>query len=319
MKPLRTKVFAVLTLAAASACGVATEEDADATDSAIVQERVAELTDAERTELVHKKATCPFVGAAVAMKRIAVRFGKANPLAKIDEIVALGNEGGGDLGKVLHVFASGNHRRMFASEQPAAGEPFTTPTPPGMFSLDLPRSQGAHPGHSGILVGGHEGAYFGTFDGTRLSRFLAYGVDERGRRAGDPGFSQAKYIKRSDIGKFIWHNVENDGESVHLTQGFGVEVLRDSAALLTNPSIETVVAMTATNHVVGSAGEFALMMTILELPNEVDGEPAIAIADVKTMFEDKRLPAGWNARPRTAVRWMHHTAAITAAAVHERF
>lgn len=61
----------------------------------------------------------------------------------------MGNEGGGDLGDLLAFFAAGNHALMRNS----SGSALDTPVPVGLFSLELPGSQGSHPGHSGILQG----------------------------------------------------------------------------------------------------------------------------------------------------------------------
>jgi len=70
------------------------------------------IPDEARSALVHTKVTCPFLGPAVAMERLPVRNDVANPLADIEDLRRLGNSGGGDLGEVLVLFATGNHLAM---------------------------------------------------------------------------------------------------------------------------------------------------------------------------------------------------------------
>jgi hypothetical protein len=70
---------------------------------------VAELSVEDRASLVERKATCPFIGSAVAQGRLPVRNDAKDPLASIEDVRRLGNSGGGDLGDLLVLFASGNH------------------------------------------------------------------------------------------------------------------------------------------------------------------------------------------------------------------
>src|SRR5829696_8495397 len=108
--------------------------------------KVVELSGDEKALVVERKATCPFLGAAVAEGQLPVRNDAKDPLASIEDVRRLGNTGGGRLGEVLVLFASGNH----ASMRGASGK-LDEPVPDGLFSLELPGSQGSHPGHSGIL------------------------------------------------------------------------------------------------------------------------------------------------------------------------
>ena len=81
--------------------------------------------------------------------------------------------------------------------------------------------------------------------------------------------------------------------------------------LIVNPSVEKIIKLTGTDHIVGSAGEWALLMVMLEVPNTtVDGEPVVRLGDVETMFRDKQMPEGWNTRPLEATAWVKHTSAI---------
>jgi hypothetical protein len=96
---------------------------------------------------VHKKVTCPFLGSAVHQKFLAVRGDADNPLASIEDVRRLGNSGGGDLGDLLVMFASGNHAFM-----PGDDGKLSEKVPNGLFSLELTGSQDSHPGHSGITA-----------------------------------------------------------------------------------------------------------------------------------------------------------------------
>ena len=57
-------------------------------------DRPLTLTAGERAQIVEGKATCPFIGSAVAQDRLTVRNEVGNPLARIEEVRALGNTGG---------------------------------------------------------------------------------------------------------------------------------------------------------------------------------------------------------------------------------
>src|SRR5437016_6219549 len=109
------------------------------------------LTAAETQRVVETRVTCPFIGSAVAEGKLSVRNSAEDPLASIEEVRKLGNSGGGDLGEILALFATGNHAFMRGGD----GR-LSTHTPSGLFSLEFPGSQGAHPGHSGILMGDPE-------------------------------------------------------------------------------------------------------------------------------------------------------------------
>jgi hypothetical protein len=298
-------------LAVTSACATSAVEDTESSAGAIEQSPQDRIASEDVPFVARKKATCPFVGAAVAMNKLVVRFSKNNPLANIDEIAALGTEGStetqkSDLDKVLRLFASGNHHKMFANAEPGPSDRFDVTPPSGMFSLDFPHSQGAHPGHSGILISGQAGSYEGEFNRSAYDRFRGFAVERGGR----------KLLLRSAIGKFIWDNVKNKrgGDTSHFGSGLTLSLAEDLGKLVVNRDIDALVALTGSNHIVGSAGEFALLMTILEQPEEVDGEPAIDLDDVDALFLKQTLPPIWNSRPNTSIRWAHHTTALTLAA-----
>src|SRR6478736_1350655 len=107
-----------------------------------------ELTPEQRLGITRRKATCPFIGSAVADGDLPVFGSVERPLGRVADVVALGDSGGGDLGShVLQLFAIGNHSRL-----PDLTGFFNGTVPEGFFSLDFPASSGAHPGDSGILI-----------------------------------------------------------------------------------------------------------------------------------------------------------------------
>src|SRR5262249_32944400 len=159
---MRMKRLAYTFLAAMGylACAEA-GDDTEQGDSHL--ESAPPASDDNRAAIVEKKATCPFVGTAVALKKLLV-LGSDRPLAPIEgkgSVAELGDLGGGDLGtKVLTFFARGNHHFMLRTgadySDPAAK--LDTTVPANTFSLDFPGSQGSHPGHSGILEDDAKGA-----------------------------------------------------------------------------------------------------------------------------------------------------------------
>src|SRR5688572_3912157 len=102
--------------------------------------RLAELSSDEKALLVERKATCPFIGSAVAQGKLRVRNDARDPLASIEDVRRLGNTGGGDLGDLLVLFVGGNHALMRSD----SGK-LDKPVPHGLFSLEFPGSQGSHP------------------------------------------------------------------------------------------------------------------------------------------------------------------------------
>ncbi|MBI3565412.1 MAG: hypothetical protein HY079_09475 [Elusimicrobia bacterium] len=274
--------------------------------------------------LVAKKATCPFIGTAVAQGRLPVAGDANAPLAGIGDVVRLGNTGGGDLGEVLKVFAQGNHALV-----PDATGAFTRRAPKGFFSLDFPGSQGSHPGHSGILQGDPRTRDSGRFSQADLDRLTSR--------------ARGGWIKRSDAGKFIAENLLRDPDSkvfggrvaALLAVDLGGFVERVGPHLLekirnrkngTSASAEErslYVALTKTageDNLVGSAGEFGLLFAFLRHePGAplIDGEPAISVADVTAMFKDKKFPAGWETWPKTGHDWVVDTTALTISAGRE--
>jgi hypothetical protein len=196
-------------------------------------------------DIATKKATCPFVGAAVAMESAIQKLQRAvpglsalkllntpsEPLAPIvgdGSIEALGNTGDVRVGKspkpstlgyVIAGFALGNHGVI-----PQTGEKVPTNT----FSLDFPGSKGSHPGHSFILQGDPTKPGTGAFSERDLERLIGprpsslacpaeSGASAQGKM--DPGGhaeavtvagKRVLVVRRSEIGKFIAENVFRD-------------------------------------------------------------------------------------------------------------
>src|SRR5262249_26910495 len=152
---------------------------------------VVALDDGTRDQMVETKITCPFLASAVRHGLLAVRGDAGNPLASIEDVRQLGNSGGGDLGEVLALFASGNHALMRGD----AGR-LDRKAPDGLFSLELPGSQGSHPGHSGILQGDPALPGSGRLSEADFARLAGRAVNG--------------LITRSEVGRFIAENLRRD-------------------------------------------------------------------------------------------------------------
>lgn len=258
------------------------------------------LSEKQRLDIAERMATCPFVGAAVATGMLKVLNTAEVPLASIDEIALLGDSGGGDLGRnVLKLFARGNHSRMLD-----AGEGTESLVPPGTFSLLFGGSQGAHAGHSGILLGDPNAVGQGCLDKAQFKR-LADRADEGGRLSIDA------------VGDFIAENLKKDPHAQVLP---AVQLIRDATRLLSefrdvvfrrseHEKTEAFAALTkllGEDHLMGSAGEWGLLFAFLKnSPNSDDGD--IALADVKMMFLDKQFPNGWEEWEKSTLVWIKAT------------
>ena len=266
-----------------------------------------------RARMVELKATCPFLGSAVSQELLSVRGAANNPLAAIEDVRRLGNEGGGDLGDLLAFFAAGNHAFM----RNDTGRALDEPAPAGLFSLELPGSQGSHPGHSGILQGDP-----GKLDSGRLSK------EDFARLA---GLAKGGLLKRSHVGGFIAENLIRDPNSKVTGHSVAELLAHDLAAFVESlaPALMSWVAGSAEradkahraleqkltkllgeDNLVGSAGEFGLLFAFLaHAPNTkaIDGEPALSLDDVEAMFVRKQLPNGWETWKKTRADWVVHT------------
>ena len=272
-----------------------------------------------RSEIVVKKATCPFVGTAVATGRLPVRNQATNPLASIEDVRRLGNSGGGDLGELLVIFATGNHAFMLGK----TGQ-LDQKAPDGLFSLEFPGSQGSHPGHSGILEGDPKQLDSG--------RFSQPDFDRLANRA------KEGLIKRSDVGQFIAENLHRDPNSKVfgpkvaglLARDLGEFVLGVGPGLLAKlrgskddaSSPNRVLEQKLTNvlgedNFVGSCGRFGLLFAFFANKpgaKTVDGEPALFLEDLRLMFVDKRFPDGWESWKKTRHDWLTNSTALMVSA-----
>lgn len=279
--------------------------------------KVVELNEDEKVFVVHKKATCPFIGAAVNQGDLPVRHDAKNPLAAIEDVRKLGNTGGGHLGEVLILFANGNHGLMRGD----SGK-LDQPVSEGMFSLEFPGSQGSHPGHSGILQGDPHVLDSGRFNEENFARLISRAKDG--------------LIKRSDVGRFIAENVFRDPNSKVLEGDTAKEFARDFARFLKSITLAAVnifdddvdhrdvqqkfTKLTGADNLIGSAGEFGLLFAFLANKpgaEEVDDEPAVAVEDLKLMFVDKRLPAGWESWKKSRIDWVKNTKGLYDSAKEE--
>jgi hypothetical protein len=266
--------------------------------------------------VVEKKATCPFIGAAVSQGHLAVRNDAKNPLAAIEDVKNLGDSGGGHLGDVLELFANGNHAFMRSDS-----EELNKPVPDGLFSLEFPGSQGSHAGHSGILQEDPTLLDSGRLDNDNFARLI----------------SRAKngLIKRSDVGRFIAENVFRDpksivrgGDDASQSRAF-FELMRDVTLVVVDIFGDDVdhrdvqqrfTKVAAEDNLAGSAGEFGLLFAFLANKpgaEKLEGEPALAVQDLKLMFVDKQLPAGWETWEKSAFDWIRNTKALEASAREE--
>jgi hypothetical protein len=281
---------------------------------------IVALTSAETDRIVETLVTCPFVGSAVAEGKLGVRNSADNPLASIEEVRELGDSGGGDLGQVLVLFAMGNQAFMRGDDGKLDRH-----APSGLFSLEFPGSQGAHPGHSGILMCDPE-----TPGSGRLSRA---DFDRLAARATDG------VIKRSNVAHFIAQNLAKDANAkvfgVNVAKAFGADLVGLGAAII--PALveklvgepaagagrdfeEKFTRLTGEDNLIGSAGEFGLLFALVANKpgaREVDGEPTVSLADLESMFVQKRLPPGFETWRKTRADWVRNTIHLAAEAAKE--
>jgi hypothetical protein len=281
--------------------------------AAAVSTRLVDLSDAERRRIAERKATCPFVASAVETGALGVRNSADRPLAAVDDVESLGDSGGGDLGtRVLKLFARGNHSRM-----PGPTGELDIPTPAGMFSLDFAGSQGAHPGHSGILLGDPGQIDTGRFSPADFAR-LAGHADENGlldteavgrfiaeNLARDPA---ARILPLGRVARDLFGLADEIGDSL-LARLTGRRTERDAVELL-----EKLTKLAGADNLIGSAGEFGLLFAFFANRPGADDEDRIPLAAVEEMMVRHRLPEGWESWPKRAADWVRVTTRIAASA-----
>ncbi len=282
-------------------------------------ENTLTLDPAVRDRMVETKVTCPFLGSVVHQEQLAVSNAPDNPLAGIEDVRRLGNEGGGDLGDLLVFFATGNHAFMRGS----SGLALDAPVPAGRFSLELPGSQGSHPGHSGILQGDPNALASGRLSQPDFDRLAS--------------FASSGFLKRSDVGRFIAQNLRND-PNAKVDQAAVAELLaRDLAGVVATVAAKVVSALSGgsggggeveqkltkllgEDNLVGSSGEFGLLFAFLSndpATQQHGGEPALSLDHVRGMFIAKELPPGWQNWKKSRADWVVHTTHLLLSAAGE--
>ena len=240
------------------------------------------LSDDEKALLVERKATCPFLGSAIAQDMLPIRNDAQDPLASLEDLRRLGNSGGGDLGDLLVLFASGNHAFMRGS----SGK-LDQPVPNGLFSLELPGSQGSHPGHSGILQGDPDVPGSGRLSREDFARLTSLARDG--------------LIKRSDVGRFIAENLFKDSKA----RVFG----KKTAVLFAEDVFESVkTAGSAIIKKLFASDGTATHREIEEKLTKLLGEDNLVgwpenLASFSLSWLTSPAPGKW----RTSLRWMSET------------
>lgn len=290
----------------------------------------ADPTAAERANIVAHKSMCPFVGSAVNEQKIRVIHGPAGtyasqPLSFVEDVVRVGNSGAGStLGFVLKVFSTGNHAKMLNEK---TGK-LDLDVPAGTFALDFPGSQGAHWGHSGVLMGNPHTVNSGHWSAADWARLLAISTS---------GPSKGALLTTADIGHFIAENIKRDPNAKSISGGsllrtlfadsltlFG-DVGTAALKLFRNPNAltasegewRTVIAgitkLAGDDNLIGSAGEFGLLLAFLEhspVAQQNSGN-AFAVADIQRMFQQKLFPVGWEQWKKSAVSWVTYSSQLT--------
>ena len=271
--------------------------------------------------MVETKITCPFLASLVDQRFLPVRGAAGNPLASIEDVRRLGNEGGGDLGDLLVLFATGNHARMRNDQ----GTALDVPVPAGLFSLELPGSQGSHPGHSGILQGDPTILASGRFSQENWDRLAKLSING--------------CLRRSDVGRFIAQNLARDTNSKVAGVRVAELLARDLAGVVEAASTaltskflnsnagndqgaleQELTKLLGEDNLVGSSGEFGLLFAFLAhdpATKQIDGEPALSLDHVRAMFVQKRLPVGWQTWKKSRSDWVVHTTALLLSAAKE--
>jgi hypothetical protein len=212
-----------------------------------------------------------------------------------------------------------------------------------MFSLDFPNSVGAHAAHSFVLMGNPRVRDSGRLNEKNLARLL----DEKAKGGHAELVAGKLVVRRSELGQFVARNVACDPNAVSISRtpfGFAsllggdiVEFTRSAASLtLTKLSgsasegektqlLESMLKIAVRNNLVGSAGEFGLLMTALEgSPNAVtlpSGEKALAASDIEALYAGKKvdgnydpltrsLPSNWDSTPKNLTRFLVNTLEI---------
>lgn len=266
----------------------------------------ANLTVSERQEVADTMATCPFIGAAVASGLLEVLNTRTEPLASIATVVALGDSGGGDLGRnVLRLFARGNHSFRLPL---AENERDNALVPGGTFNLQFGGSQGAHPGHSGILLADPEHVGVGALDQVQFQRLVQH-ADASGRLSIDAMGDFIAENLRADPGARVFPVVTVLKDGIRLLREYG-DVLFGGGENEKTEAFAALTRLLGADNLMGSAGEWGLLFAFLRnSPNSDNGD--IALSDVELMFVQKQLPADWETWKKTSGDWIRATLRLT--------
>jgi len=256
------------------------------------------LSQQQRIKIAEKMATCPFVATAVATDQLSIFNSSEIPLAAIDEIARLGDLGGGDLGtRVLKLFARGNHSRWVVPTKDV--DAFV---PSGWFNLHFGGSQGAHAGHSGILLDAPKEIGQGRFDQAQFDRLAGY-ADANGHLSIDKvGDFIADNLKRDPKAKVLpaWQLIK---DAIRLLDEFKDTLLGGDESENTE-AFEALTKLLGEDNLAGSAGEWGLLFAFLKNSPNSNDDGDIALSDVESMFVEKRFPAGWETWKKTAMSWI---------------
>jgi hypothetical protein len=269
-----------------------------------------DLTPDQRDTLVTKAATCPFMRTAVNTGAVTVGGTLEHPLGATVDAVALGNAGGGDLGLVVEFFAKVNHNVYVGADGAT-----TVPVPEHTFGLWFPGSHGAHPGHSGILMGDPHDPQSGGLSADKLANFTA--------NFSTPYPDGKSYISLKQMGQFIAQNVAADPNS----RGFNLRGITSLAGQVTSLAARALAGGDAnllddvlhlfvtSNDLMNTAGEFALLFTRFSDNVDDSGDPLVSTDVVQSLFVDGQFPPGWDQKPAYARDWILNTLKITKAAI----
>jgi hypothetical protein len=330
-------VLGGLLLAGATACSGGDSDIDSGSDAvtAVDTTHPLNLSDDDRRAIIQKKATCPFVGTALALKRLFVFGSTDKPLARImglGSAGAIGDTGGGNLSLGFQVVARADH----------GFDPRHVAAPVGMFSLEFPATQGVHFGHSYILTGDPKTPNSGRLNTSNLQRLIGQQGDGGHAESADDG---TLVVRRSQLGKFVAQNVACDPKAV--TGGLKQILLmgKDLAALAadTAEAVEAQVDGTLQasddtkiradlerllandNDILKASGEYGLLtMLLAPSPNArtINGEPALSVEDIENIFVGKRdangnydpltrtFPPNWESTPKTLGAVFKHTIMI---------
>jgi len=80
---------------------------------------------------------------------------------------------------------------------------------------------------------------------------------------------------------------------------------------------EKLTRLTGEDNLVGSSGEYGLLFAFLvnsPRTKELDGEPALSLEDIESMFVNKRFPEGWESWKKTRADWVTNSTALMVSA-----